>query len=218
MRFSTGSQCVAAVAVALVLIQVAAPAGAQIATSAHSPRWAMTIEAAALRHMGGAVGSYVPGVNLGQTGATAAVGIARLTERGAGIRLSIRWLGLPDISHDPVTPPITDSGIDPGSHVQLAYPNGSFAAIGPSIDLASGIASEGLPLGIEIGPDAFRTLTRPREFPTDASPRNATLLGVHTTIVLAPGRRSNWHVTGGAQWLSGNIVTWIFPFGARYSF
>jgi hypothetical protein len=215
MLFRANLFRVVAVAGCCVLQRVAPLRAQTVGTAQSAPRWVTDVELTALRHSGGAVGADEPGRDLGGTGFEAGAGIGWLAANGAGLRVSVRGFGVPDSGHDgPTCVPVVagSSGGEP-----CIAPGGPFGAVGLSLDLASGISSEGVPLGLEIGPDAFRTVARPHAGRVEAPP-SITAMGAHLIGVLAPGRQSPWALTGGAQWLSGNIAEWLFPVGLRFSF
>jgi len=186
----------------------AAIARAQETSSNRGARWRSNLELAALWHADGAIGEDQPAYQWTRTGLGGGIGIEHFASNGSGVRLSLRGFGNREIPNA-VSAPCPSNGCSTW--------HGSLTVVGLSLDLANGISTRGLPLGIETGPDLFRTLSRPHNDRLTAPPM-ATLGGWHATALLELGRRSPFELIAGADWLSGGILTWTIPVGLRCAF
>lgn len=183
-------------------------------TPADRPGWRANVELGALWHADGAVAPDQPAYGLNRTGIAGGVGIGRFAANGAGWRLSLRGFEDHGYGEGVAEPCLYTTGLS-----RCGLIADSFSLVGLSLDLASGMLQSVLPLpvGIETGPDIFRTLSRPRN-DVFTSQSAATLPGWHVTGLLELGHRSPLELTAGANWLSGGILTWTFPVGLRYAF
>ncbi len=181
--------------------------------------WRTNVELGTVWHAGGAVEPEQPAHDLARTGFSAGLGIGRFAANGAGLRLAVRGFDERDAGPKMCTAAFAlVSGGGPFTcPPSFQESNGSFAVLGVSLDLATGLSPTRIPIGIETGPDIFRTLARPHanQFGVPAA---ATLAGWHTTALIGIGRHSPLELTAGANWLSGGIVTWTFPVGLRFAF
>jgi hypothetical protein len=186
----------------------AAIASAQETPSSHGAAWRTNVELGALWHADGAIGENQPAYQWTRTGFAGGIGIGRFGPNGRGVRLALRGFGNRE-TPSALSAPCPSSGCSTWQ--------GSLTVVGVSLDLANGISTTGLPIGIETGPDLFRTLSRPHNDRLTA-PLMATLGGWHVTALLELGRRSPFELTAGADWLSGGILSWTIPVGLRYAF